>query len=69
MEPVQRYLPQALLEQLKPGGKLVIPVGKYSQELMVYNKDDGGRISKKAMFGVMYVPLTTRERQERAQRF
>jgi protein-L-isoaspartate(D-aspartate) O-methyltransferase len=46
-------VPQALLEQLAPGGRLVIPVGKHSQELMQYDKDAGGHVKSKALYGVM----------------
>ena len=40
-----RYVPPALLEQLKPGGRLIIPVGsplKGAQALYVYSKDEEG---------------------------
>ena len=53
-------VPQALIEQLKPGGKLVIPVGKQSsvQILQVLEKDTQGNISRHDVLSVGFVPLT-----------
>ena len=58
-------VPQALLDQLKPGGRLVIPVGpqRGSQQLMQYDKTLDGKIEKNSLMGVMYVPLTSKEKQ------
>ena len=55
-------LPHPLLEQLKPGARLVIPVGQpYSyQELRVVEKDEAGAIHETAVLGVTFVPLTRR---------
>ena len=44
-----------LTEQLKKGGKLIIPVGKYLQELYLVTKTDG--LKKEAKGGVVFVPL------------
>ncbi len=46
---------ETLTDQLKTGGKLVIPVGKYLQELYLVTKIDG--LKKEAKGGVMFVPL------------
>ncbi len=53
-------IPQALIDQLKPGGKLVIPVGKQSsiQTLQVVEKNKQGRISVHDVLPVGFVPLT-----------
>ena len=55
-----REIPPLLIEQLKPGGCLVIPVGPPSlpQELMVAKKNRNGRISTRRVLGVAFVPLT-----------
>lgn len=54
------HIPQPLIEQLKPGACLVIPVGPPHgfQELMVVEKDGNGVVSKRAVLGVAFVPLT-----------
>jgi protein-L-isoaspartate(D-aspartate) O-methyltransferase len=48
-------IPDTLTEQLKPEGKLVIPVGKYIQELYLVTKING--LKKEAKGGVVFVPL------------
>jgi protein-L-isoaspartate(D-aspartate) O-methyltransferase len=50
-------IPEPLLEQLKPGGIMVIPVGNYSQELIRIKKDSEGKIHKEKKGGVVFVPL------------
>ncbi len=50
-------IPQPLIEQLKPGGKMVIPVGDAVQELYVVEKDWSGEIRKKRWGSVRFVPL------------
>lgn len=53
-------IPQPLIQQLKPGARLVIPVGlPYSfQELIVVEKREDGKIERKSILGVSFVPLT-----------
>jgi protein-L-isoaspartate(D-aspartate) O-methyltransferase len=50
-------IPEPLLEQLKPGGIMVIPVGKYYQELIKIKKDSNSNIHKERKGGVVFVPL------------
>jgi protein-L-isoaspartate(D-aspartate) O-methyltransferase len=52
-------LPQALLDQLKPGGKLVAPVGStvWGQDLVVVDKTAQGKIRRRSVFPVMFVPM------------
>lgn len=54
------HVPQPLVDQLKPGGNLVLPVGEpYAyQELMVVHKDATGRVQTRSVLGVAFVPLT-----------
>jgi protein-L-isoaspartate(D-aspartate) O-methyltransferase len=53
------HIPQALIEQLKPGGRLVIPIGLpyMHQELMLIEKDDENNTHVKDILGVAFVPL------------
>lgn len=53
-------IPQPLLEQLKPGARLVIPVGyPYgSQRLQLVKKDSNGDITIKNILDVRFVPMT-----------
>lgn len=58
-------IPQPLIDQLKPGGRLVIPVGNVFQDLKVIDKKPDGSISVRSETSVRYVPLTSREAQLR----
>jgi protein-L-isoaspartate(D-aspartate) O-methyltransferase len=49
-------VPQALLDQLAPGARLVIPVGESDQDLRVYERTPRG-IEERTIFGVRFVPL------------
>jgi protein-L-isoaspartate(D-aspartate) O-methyltransferase len=51
-------IPQPLLEQLAPGGRMVIPVGGFFQELKVFRKDSAGKITEQAILPVRFVPMT-----------
>jgi protein-L-isoaspartate(D-aspartate) O-methyltransferase len=50
-------VPDALLEQLRPGGRLVIPVGDFFQELRLIRKDGDGKVTEKTIVPVRFVPL------------
>lgn len=51
-------VPQRLIDQLKEGGRLVIPVGEgYSQTLYLVTKEKGEAVQK-AMLPVLFVPMT-----------
>jgi protein-L-isoaspartate(D-aspartate) O-methyltransferase len=53
------HVPKPLVDQLKPGGIMVIPVGNDSNELQltVLTKDSKGRIRKRSVLPVRFVPL------------
>jgi protein-L-isoaspartate(D-aspartate) O-methyltransferase len=52
-------LPKALLQQLRPGGKLLAPVGRsvFSQELVLVEKGSDGKLSQRAILPVRFVPM------------
>jgi len=50
-------VPPALLDQLAPGGRLVMPVGREDQELQVHRRTPGG-IVVETHFPVRFVPMT-----------
>ena len=52
-------VPQALVDQLKPGGRMVIPVGAShgAQELLLLVKRADGSVEKKSVLSVRFVPL------------
>ena len=53
------YIPPALIEQLKPGARLVIPVGQpyYAQNLLVVEKQADGSTTTREILAVVFVPL------------
>ncbi len=55
-----RAIPPALVDQLRPGARLVIPVGRpYAhQDLLLLEKGPDGALSLTAVLGVAFVPLT-----------
>lgn len=57
-------LPQTLVDQLKPGGKLVAPVGRtvFGQELIVVDKTKDGKIRRRSVIPVMFVPMVPGKR-------
>ncbi|KAM0979418.1 hypothetical protein ACFX13_015558 [Malus domestica] len=58
-------IPQPLIDQLRPGGRMVIPVGNIFQDLKVVDKGLDGSISVRTGTSVRYVPLTSRDAQLR----
>ena len=54
------YVPPPLIEQLKPGGRMVIPVGGrvQVQQLMLVEKTPGGKHKTRQILPVRFVPLT-----------
>jgi protein-L-isoaspartate(D-aspartate) O-methyltransferase len=52
-----REVPPALIDQLRVGGRLVIPVGHHEQELRLYRKEPDGTTPFEILFAVRFVPL------------
>lgn len=55
-----RHVPQPLIDQLKPGGRLVIPVGPEGsvQQLLLLRKQRDGSVTETDTIPVQFVPLT-----------
>ncbi|MDP7585410.1 MAG: protein-L-isoaspartate(D-aspartate) O-methyltransferase [Verrucomicrobiota bacterium] len=50
-------VPQPLLDQLKPGGRMIIPVGRWNQELLLIRHTPDG-YQREHVFPVRFVPMT-----------
>lgn len=57
------HIPPPLLEQLKPGGRMVIPVGGAfsTQQLMLVEKQPEGSVTSRQLLPVQFVPFTRAE--------
>lgn len=53
-------IPDELLKQLKPGGRMICPVGEAgeTQQMEQFDKTISGEIKRKTLMSVVYVPLT-----------
>jgi protein-L-isoaspartate(D-aspartate) O-methyltransferase len=56
-------IPQPLIDQLKVGGRLVIPVGALNQDLMIVEKGELGIIRRSAI-PVRFVPMTGKAQEK-----
>lgn len=54
------HIPPPLIEQLKPGGRMIIPVGGrfFSQDLILVEKAEDGSVKTRNVLPVNFVPLT-----------
>ena len=52
-------VPPDLVAQLRPGGRMVVPVGqgRFAQNLILVTKDESGRVAEKSVLPVAFVPL------------
>lgn len=55
-------VPPPLIEQLKPGGRMILPLGSPygSQWLVLITKDDKGEVRSRSLIPVCFVPMTGR---------
>ncbi len=51
------HVPPALVDQLAVGGRLVIPVGEWSQDLMLIERTEKG-VTRRSVLPVRFVPMT-----------
>ncbi len=58
-------IPRPLIDQLKVGGRMVLPLGKTGspQNLIVLTKQEDGSLRKRFITGVVFVPMTGEIRQ------
>jgi len=63
------YIPEELVKQLKPGGRMVIPIGPPDgfHSLVVVDVELNGEVKTKNLGTVRFVPLTTYEKQMEAE--
>ncbi len=56
------HIPPPLIKQLKPEGRMVVPVGRpyETQYLVLVKKDEEGRVSTEGVLPVRFVPMTGR---------
>ena len=59
-------IPQALIDQLKPGGRLVAPVGEtgMNQELILLTKSASGAVTRRSILPVRFVPMVKPESRQ-----
>jgi len=56
------HVPQPLVQQLKVGGRMVIPVGEWFQNLLMITKNSGG-VTEQVDIPVRFVPMTGEAQQ------
>ncbi len=56
-------VPPPLVDQLKEGGRLVIPVGRYAQDLLLIERTQAGAV-RRSLMGVRFVPMTGQAQEE-----
>jgi protein-L-isoaspartate(D-aspartate) O-methyltransferase len=61
-------VPEPLIDQLKPGGRLIVPVGGRltGQDLLVLEKDEQGKIFRRSVLPVAFVPLIRSHAESKA---
>jgi len=62
------YMPPALFDQLKPGGRLVMPFGRphMTQDLLLIQKDLAGKLHSKNILEVAFVPMVDEDHDPEA---
>jgi len=53
-----RAVPPPLIAQLKPGGRMVLPIGGFDQDLIVLTKEADGTVKEEKVLPVRFVPMT-----------
>ena len=50
------HVPPALVEQLAVGGRMILPVGEFEQDLLLLRRDEAG-VHREVLMGVRFVPM------------
>lgn len=52
-------IPEKLVDQLKPGGRMILPVGPqwWGQDLIIVEKDERGKVTTRESLPVRFVPM------------
>ncbi len=56
------HVPQPLVDQLKSGGRMIIPVGRFDQDLILIEKGERG-VTRRSTMPVRFVPMTGKAQQ------
>lgn len=59
------HVPQPLLEQLKDGGRMIIPVGEHHDQQLYLLSKRGGQLQRDAVLPVRFVPMTGKAEEPR----
>ena len=59
-------LPEALIQQLAPNGRMVLPIGASKQNLILIYKDANHQVHKTDLIPVRFVPMTGKVQEERS---
>ena len=57
-------VPRPLVEQLRPGGRMVLPVGGHDQDLLVLTRNADGSVRQEKVLPVRFVPMTGEAQHE-----
>jgi len=60
-------VPQPLMDQLKVGGRMIVPVGVFEQDLVIYEKQKSG-VTSRSTIPVRFVPMTGKIREKTPDR-
>jgi protein-L-isoaspartate(D-aspartate) O-methyltransferase len=58
------HIPQPLVDQLEVGGRLILPVGQFRQDLVVVEKQEDGSVRQWTVAPVAFVPMTGQAQQK-----
>lgn len=52
------HVPQSLVAQLRDGGRMILPLGVFNQQLLLLRKSTSGKIFQRELAPVKFVPMT-----------